>query len=52
MLYNKQINIYYYGINGNILISFDFFNPIPAGVLENQDNLTPPPLNPMLYVQI
>jgi len=31
-------------------------NPIPAGVLENQDtlgvvNLTPP-LNPMFYVQI
>ena len=25
------------------------FNPIPAGVLENQD---PPPLNPMFYVQI
>ena len=35
----------------------NFFNPIPAGVLENQDtpeggvNLTPP-LNPMFYVQI
>ena len=34
------------------------FNPIPAGVLENQDmlgggvNLTPPPLNPMFDVQI
>ena len=33
------------------------FNPIPAGVLENQDmlggvNLTPPPLNPMFYIQI
>ena len=45
-----------------ILIVNDFnciiqsFNPIPAGVLENQDmlggvNLTPP-LNPMFYVQI
>ena len=35
----------------------ELFNPIPAGVLENQDtlggvNLTPPPLNPMFYVQI
>ena len=34
-----------------------FLNPIPAGVLENQDmlggvNLTPPPLNPMFDVQI
>ena len=33
------------------------FNPIPAGVLENQDTLgggqfDPPPLNPMFYVQI
>ena len=31
-------------------------NPIPAGVLENQDmlgvKLTPPPLNPMFDVQI
>ena len=32
-------------------------NPIPAGVLENQDTLgggqfDPPPLNPMFYVQI
>ena len=33
------------------------FNPIPAGVLKNQDMLggsiwPPPPLNPMFYVQI
>ena len=34
----------------------DGFNPIPAGVLENQDtlggSLWPPPLNPMFDVQI
>ena len=37
-------------------IELENVNPIPAGVLENQDmlggvNLTPP-LNPMFYVQI
>ena len=37
--------------------NYQLVNPIPAGVLENQDtlgggNLTPPPLNPMFYVQI
>ena len=37
--------------------SVGIFNPISAGVLENQDmlggvNLTPPPLNPMFDVQI
>ena len=43
--------------NGSVFIDF-YLNPIPAGLLENQDmlggvvNLTPPPLNPMFYVQI
>ena len=40
------------------IIGTNLFNPIPAGVLENQDtlggggNLTPPSLNPMFDVQI
>ena len=40
-----------------VLRGEDAVNPIPAGVLKNQDTLgggqfDPPPLNPMFYVQI
>ena len=38
--------------NNKLLFSLlTFLNPIPAGVLENQDLLTPPPSNSALLLQ-
>ena len=44
-------------LNPVLPLCLALLNPIPAGVLENQDTLggsicPPPPLNPMFYVQI
>ena len=40
-------------MNNTIMSKFKTFNPISAGVLENQDMLGGgPPLNPMFDVQI
>jgi len=47
------------GLKTIVLSKVFLLNPIPAGVLENQDTLggggqfdPPPSLNPMFYVQI
>jgi len=50
-IYMKAVFNVIYCIKNGVGLFTIYINPIPAGVLENQD-MRPPPLNPMFYVQI